>query len=93
MRIANLPEEVKHRVGIEGGSLSVSHGTHEVLIPLSFTAQYVHTSISGRGGTGCGQSPVDSVIWSPDAYGLLLVLEIQSDSAEVEWFASKERVA
>ena len=83
-----FPAHVRYELGIAGGIFSVKNGFTELSVETPFTPHHVWLDVVGTGGTGCGQSPKNSVLWSDEQNGILFVCDIGSEAATVEWVAS-----
>ena len=73
--------------GFQSGFFEVARGTHEVTIPLKICPRQVWTQAIAFGTGGCGQFPVNKVgcLLGPD--NVIFVVEVETDTARIDWFA------
>jgi len=90
--VINQINNVLHRfigriLGFQSGFFELARGHHEITVPLRICPKQVWTQAIAFGTDGCGQFPVNKVgaLLGPD--NVILIVDIETDSARIDWFA------
>lgn len=75
-------------LGFESGGFEVGHGKHEITIPLQIKCpRSIWTQVVAYGNEGCGQFPVNKVGCLLSENQVIIICDIETETAKIEWFA------
>lgn len=74
-------------VGFASGGFELSRGEHVFSVPVGMTPTKVWTSVLCGCADGCGQVPINRVGHIITEKQITFYVEVQSESATINWFA------
>jgi hypothetical protein len=76
-------------LGYDSGCIYLNYGNHLVFVPTCICPNEVWTKITGKGTDGCCQIPMNEVGHMPKHNGIIFSVDVKTDTAVVEWFATR----
>lgn len=75
-------------LGFDFGVFTVIHGTHEIFVPTKIHPNSVWVKVQDIGSEACCQHTVNEVGYTTCCKGITFKINVESDKAIIEWFAS-----